>query len=396
MTTSARLGVGLISVGWMGRLHSNAYLAAPRHFPDLPARADLVIAADPDEGGRRHATDALGYRRAVEDYHELLADPEVDIVSIASPNFLHHQIALDTIAAGKPFWIEKPMGRNAQESKEIAQAAEAAGLITSVGFNYRHVPAIEKLRQLVKDGSLGTITNVRCALLADYSNDPLDVLTWRFINAQAGSGVLGDLLSHGFDLVRYTVGAIRSVSALARTFIPERPLPGAGDTNRFTLGINEDRANAPKGTVENEDYAAVLAQLEGNAVAVFESTRVATGPHAEYTLEVYGTRGSARWNFERMNELLLADDKAGYRNIMAGPSFPGFSAFQPGAGTSMGFDDLKTIEAAQFLESVHTGRQLAPSAADGWAAAEIASAALASAQCGQWVDVPPATGRTTV
>jgi predicted dehydrogenase len=331
----------------------------------------------------------------VVDYHELLADPEVDIVSIASPNFLHHQVAMDTIKAGKPFWIEKPMGRGATESREIAQAAEAAGLITSVGFNYRHVPAVEKLRQLVQGGELGAITNVRCNFMADYSNDPLDVLTWRFINAKAGSGVFGDLLSHGFDLVQYTVGRIRSVSGLTRTFIPERPLPGAADTNRFTLGNSADRENAPKGRVENEDYAAVLAQLEGNAVAVFESTRVATGPHSEYTLEIYGTRGSARWNFERMNELLLADDKAGYRSIMAGPSFPGFSAFQPGAGTSMGFDDLKTIEAAQFLESVHTGRQVSPSAADGWAAAEIASAALASAGSGQWVEVPAVSGRTT-
>lgn len=381
---SKTLGVGLVSVGWMGRLHSASYLAARRHFPDLPARAELICAADPDPGGREHAVDALGYRRAVADYHELLADPEVDIVSIAAPNFLHRQIALDTAAAGKPFWIEKPMGRSEQESRDIAEAAATAGVVTAVGFNYRHAPAIQQLRKLISGGELGRITHVRMNMLADYSSNEQDVLTWRFERAKAGSGVLGDLLSHGFDLVSHVVSAIEAVSALTRTFIPTRPLPGAGDTNRFTLGtVAED---APRGDVENEDYAAVLARLDGGAVAVLESSRVDVGPHAEYTLDVYGTRGSARWDFQRMNELQVAD-ASGYRTVMANPAFPDFAAFQPGAGTSMGFDDLKTIEAAAFLRSVATGEQLAPAVTDGLAAARVAAAAERSAESGAWEDV---------
>lgn len=385
------LNVGLISVGWMGRLHSRAYLAAGQHYPDLPVRAVLRTAADPDEGGRRHAIEALGYQDAVADYRELLADPAIDAVSICSPNFLHHEIALAAAAAGKPFWIEKPMGRSARESREIAEAARDAGVVTSVGFNYRHAPAIAEARRLVRSGALGRITNVRVSFLADYSSDPRSPLTWRYLEGQAGSGVTGDLLSHGLDLAQFVVGRIATVSALTETFIRERPLPTSATVDRLSRAADD----APTGAVENEDYAAVTARFAGGAVGVFESSRVAVGPRAEYIIDVYGTEGSLRWDFHRLNELRLADDHAGYRTIMAGPGYGDFARFQPGPGTSMGFDDLKTIEASLFLRSIAEGRQLAPSAADGWATAEVADAALLSARTGAWVDVPEVAGPTT-
>lgn len=385
------LNIGLISVGWMGRLHSRAYLATAHHFPELPVRAVLRTAADPDEGGRRHAVDALGYERAVADYRDLLADPEVDAVSICSPNFLHREIAVAAARAGKPFWIEKPMGRSAAESREIAEAAASADVVTSVGFNYRHVPAIAEARRLVRSGALGTITNVRASFLADYSADPGGALTWRFLQERAGSGVVGDLLSHGIDLAQFLVGRIASVTAADGTFIAERPLPSAAAAGHFSRGD----AGGPVGAVENEDYAAVIGRFDSGAIGVFESSRIAVGPHAEYVVEVYGTKGSLRWDFQRLNELRLADDRAGYRTIMAYPGYGEFARFQPGPGTSMGFDDLKTIEASLFLRSIAEGRQLAPSAADGWAAAEVADAALASARHGAWVPVPAVTGSTT-
>jgi len=391
MPAKTHIGVGLISVGWMGRLHSRAYLAASHHYPELPVAAKLIVAADPDEQGRAHARDALGYRETVSDYREVLAHPDVDVVSICSPNFLHHEIALTAIAAGKPFWIEKPMGRGVDESRDIAEKASAAGLVTSVGFNYRHAPAIAHARKLVRDGAIGRVTNVRVSLLADYSSDPSGALTWRFSRDRAGSGVLGDLLSHGADLAQYVVGRISAVTAMTETFIRERPLPASGAASHFSKG---DEAG-PKGAVENEDYAALLTRFEGGAVGVLESSRVAIGPRAEYVIEVYGTEGSLRWDFQRLNELQVADDTSGYRTIMVGPGFGEFSHFQPGAGTGMGFDDLKTIEATLFLRSVLEKKQLAPSATDAWSAAEIVDAALRSTATGGWVDVPEVTGPHT-
>jgi predicted dehydrogenase len=390
MNAPQHIGVGLIAVGWMGRLHSRAYLAARQHFPELPVRARLVAAADPDAASRAYATEVLGYARASENYQNVLDDPDVAVVSICSPNFLHREIALAAVEAGKPFWIEKPMGRGAQESAEIARAALGAGLVTGVGFNYRHAPAVARARQLIRDGAIGSVTNIRVALLADYSADPAGALTWRFRRELAGSGVLGDLLSHGADLAQYLVGAIDSVTAMTETFIPERPVPASGAASHFSKGP----AGGPTGLVENEDYAAVLARFDSGAVGVLESSRVAVGPRAEYRFEVYGSRGSLRWDFQRLNELHVADDQSGYRTILAGPEFGEFARFQPGAGIGMGFDDLKTIEAGLFLRSVAERRQVGPSASDAWSAAEIVDAAVRSASELTWVHVPRVEGTT--
>ncbi|WP_067478664.1 Gfo/Idh/MocA family protein [Nocardia amamiensis] len=391
MNRQDRIGVGLISVGWMGRLHSRAYLSTRQFYPELPKHPELVVAADPDESGRGHAENALGYRETTTDYRELLAHPDVDVVSICAPNFLHHEIALATIAAGKPFWIEKPMGRSARESREIAEGATAAGLVTAVGFNYRHAPAVAEARRIIHSGSLGRITNIQVRLMADYASDPGQVFTWRYEQAHAGSGVLGDVLSHGFDLAQFLVGRVSEVTALTDTFISERPLPIGKSANSFDKGQASDMTHP----VENEDYAAILARFDNGAVGVFESTRVATGPHAEYTVEVYGTEGSLRWNFERMNQFELADDRRGYRMIATDTSCGDFGRFQPGPGPGIGFNDLKTIEASLFLRSVAEGRQLAPSAADGWSASELVDACLRSAESGVWTTIPKVTGETT-
>ena len=391
MSDQNRIGVGLVSVGWMGRLHSRAYLATRQFFPELPRHPELVIAADPDEAGRAHAAEALGYGETVSDYRAVLEHPDVEVVSICSPNFLHHEIALATAAAGKHFWIEKPMGRSARESREIAQAAADAGLLTAVGFNYRHVPAIAEARRLIRSGALGEITNVQIRLLTSYASDPNDVFTWRYEQARAGSGVLGDILSHGFDLAQFLVGRISSVNAVTETFIKERPLPAGTSSNTFERGVASDVTQ----TVENEDYTALLARFDNGAIGMFETTRVAVGPNAEYIVEVYGTKGSLRWNFERMNQLEVAEDRRGYRTMLSDASYGEFKRFQPGAGPGIGFNDLKTIEAALFLRSVAEGRQIAPSVADGWSASELVDASLESSRTGSWVKAPAVSGETT-
>jgi predicted dehydrogenase len=225
MSTEAmhcEIGVGLISVGWMGRLHTRAYKAVAEHFPELGLRARLVIAADTVEASARQASEVLGYQSWSLDYNDVLSHPDVDVVSICAPNFLHKEMALAAAKAGKPFWIEKPMGRGAMESGEIARAAQDAGIVTGVGFNYRYVPALQHARALIRGGRLGRVTNIRCWLLADYSADPSGALTWRFEKERAGSGVLGDLASHGFDLAQFLAGEITDVTALTQTIIAER------------------------------------------------------------------------------------------------------------------------------------------------------------------------------
>lgn len=391
----ARIGVGLISAGWMGTVHSRGYLGVRDKYAELGLAPELVVVADTVAANAQRLVDRLGYSRATDDYRDVLADPAVEVVSICAPNFLHREFALAAAAAGKPFWIEKPMGAGVADSRAIAEAAQAAGVVTAVGFNYRHAPGVAQLRHLVRSGRLGRITNVRVRFDADYSSSPDGPRTWRFVTATAGTGVLGDLLSHGFDLAQYVLAdAITDVQALTATFIPERPEAATGGVGHHVAVA----AGAPMLPVENEDWAAVHTRFASGAVGTFESSRVAVGPRCEYSITVYGTGGSASWDFERMNELALClrdEGPYGYTRVLTDPSMGDFGRFQVGAGMGLSFDDLKVVEAKLFLESVATGRQLAPSVADGLAAAAVASAAEASAQDGTWHAVPAPVGATT-
>jgi predicted dehydrogenase len=391
--TTKRIGVGLISAGWMGIAHSRAYLATSDKYPELGVAPELVIVADNVDATAQRAADRLGYREVSADYRAVLAHPGVDVVSICGPNYLHREFAVAAVEARKPFWIEKPMGAGIDDSRAIAEATEASGLLTCVGFNYRQAPAVAYARALIRGGSLGRITNVRCRFDAGYASSPAGPRTWRYVKADAGSGVLGDLLSHGFDLAQYLVGAISEVTALTATFIGERPQMAEGGMGHAVTS----EAGAPLLPVENEDWTGVLARFAGGVVGTFESSRVAVGPGCEYGIAVYGTEGSIVWDFERMNELLVSrrGEPRGYTRVLTDPSHGDFGRFHPAAGIGLSFDDLKTIEASLFLRSVLTGDQVAPSVADGLAAAEVAHAAERSDALGTWQSVPPPTGRTT-
>lgn len=382
------IGIGVISLGWMGRLHASSYQRIASRFPELGLRPRLVVAADPLVANQRAAVEQFGFERAAASIDEVLADPEVEVVSICSPNFLHRDFAVKAAAAGKPFWIEKPMGVSASQSREIHDAAAAAGVATAVGFNYRHAPAIAHLRALIAKGRLGRITNVRCWLNADYASSPDGPLTWRYDREKAGSGVIGDLLSHGADLVQHVTGQqLTEVTAVSGVFITERPIPTSAGVGHGGIEVGDER-----GPVGNEDWVAALARLDGGAHATLESSRVARGHRSDYALEVFGTEGSARWSFTRMNEFEVmigeGGTEHGYTTVLAGPGHGDYARFQPGPGIPMSFDDLKTIEGAAFLSDVAHGTRLAPNAADGLSAAEICEAIVRSAASRAWEPVP--------
>jgi predicted dehydrogenase len=285
----SRPGVGLISVGWMGKLHTKAYQAVPPTYPELNVRPRLVVAADTEPSRAQYAVDVLGYQTGVTDYREVLADPEVDIVSICAPNFLHAEMGVAAAQAGKHFWIEKPVGRGYDEALAVQRAADEAGVVTTVGFNYRHAPAVEHIKELVAAGRLGRITNVRCVFFAGYSADPRGALSWRFQREFAGSGILGDLGSHAVDLCTYLVGPVTDVTALTSTVHTRRPILPMGSGTHFAV-----IEGGEQGDVENEDYVGALLRFGGGgpgagAVGTLESSRVAVGPDCRYGIEIYGT-----------------------------------------------------------------------------------------------------------
>ncbi|QEC50442.1 Gfo/Idh/MocA family oxidoreductase [Baekduia soli] len=382
-----QIGIGLLGAGWMGAMHSAAYRRVSGHFPALGLEPRLVIAADDAPGRAERAVRELGYEQATSDWRAVIAHPEVEAVSLTAPNALHREMALTAAAAGKHVWGEKPLGLWPHETAEIAEACAAAGIMTTVGFNYRHAPLVQHAAGLLAGGELGPLTRYRGAFLCDYASHPDGALTWRFLREQAGLGVLGDLMSHVVDMAHLLVGPIVRVCAQSATIIAERPLLPPGTATHFAVA-----PDGPRARVENEDWAAALVEFEGGLRGTLEVSRVATGPHAAMEFDVHGTDGALSWSFERLNELRrhrrpAPGEDGGYATVYAAPHHPDFAAFQPGAGNAMGFSDLKVIEARGFLESIRDGMPRAPEATDALAAARVVAAMARSVEVEGWVAV---------
>ncbi|MEU6283267.1 Gfo/Idh/MocA family oxidoreductase [Streptomyces sp. NPDC047028] len=386
MEPAEALGVAVVGFGWMGRVHTQAYARVAHHYPGLPLRPRLVTVAEEVPGRAEEAAERFGFASATRDWREVAADPRVRAVSITAPNFLHRAIGVAMAEAGKHIWIEKPVGLTAEDARTVAAAVARAGVRGAVGFNYRNAPAVEAARDLIASGGIGTVTHVRVRLFSDYAAHPESALTWRYERERGGSGVLGDLASHGADLARFLLGEIAALTADTAVFVPERARPAGA-----TAGHTRASGGEP-GLVENEDYVGCLLRFASGARGTLEACRVSVGEQNAYGFEVHGTCGAVFWDFRRMNELRVSQGTT-YQDqpvstVYVGPGDGEFAAFQPGAANAMGYDDLKVIEAYRFLRSVAEDRPYGATLADAVRSAEVLDAMALSAESGTWVDLP--------
>lgn len=382
------INIGVIGMGWMGTVHGRAYGAANDRFHDQGVRARLVICADEVEERAHEAQQRLGFAECTTDWRAVIDHPDIDAVNITTPNFLHKEMCLAAIEAGKHLFCEKPVGILPQETAEVFHAAEAKGIKSFVGLNYRWAPLVQFAKQLIDDGKLGEITNYYGRFYAMYASDPLGQLSWRFLAERSGTGILGDVMPHVADMAQFLAGPINRVSSQKHTFIAQRPLPVPGRGTHYSRGLPDD----PQGAVTNEDYVGAMVQFESGARGTLEVSRTVYGPKCENAFEIYGTKGAMKWNFETMNEmeLYLPDDTEGHEGfvrILAGPEHPFHGRFNPGPGIGIGYEDLKAIEMAHFLESVATDRQVEPSLNAAYGYANVLGAMMRSWESGEWEDV---------
>ncbi len=377
------LGVAVVGFGWMGQVHAQAYRRVPHHFPELGIRPELVTVADEVPGRAEEAAARYGFATATRDWRQVAADPRVQAVSVSAPNFLHRQVGVAMAESGKHIWIEKPVGLSAADARAVADAVSKAGVQAAVGFNYRNAPAVAAACELVSSGEIGAVTHARIRLFSDYAAHPDGALTWRYERERGGSGVLADLASHGVDLARHLLGEIDALIADTAIFVPERARP-AGATAGHARA-----AGGVRGTVENEDYVSCLLRFASGARGVLEACRVSVGEQNNYGFEIHGTKGAVMWDFRRMGELGVSTgtDYQDQRvsTVFIGPGQGDYAAFQPGSAIAMSYDDLKVIEARNFLRSVAEGIPHGAVLDDAVRSAAAVEAMTASARSGTWV-----------
>ncbi|MEU7803916.1 Gfo/Idh/MocA family oxidoreductase [Micromonospora arborensis] len=394
-TTDKELRVGMVGYAFMGAAHSQAWRTVNRVY-DLPARARMALICGRDTAKVADAADRLGWDAHTTDWRDLINRDDIDVVDICTPGDSHAEIALAALAAGKHVLCEKPLANTVAEARAMTAAADAAratGVRSMCGFNYRRVPAVTMMRQMVADGRLGVIRHVRAVYLQDWIVDPQFPLVWRLQKDRAGSGALGDIGAHIIDLTQFVTGQrISGVSAVTETFVKERPLSAESSG----LAATVDGSAAPTGPVTVDDAAVFVARLDGGALATYEASRFATGRKNALRVEINGSLGTVVFDLERLNELEFYDAtrpavEQGFNRILVTEGeHPYMSAWWP-PGHIIGYEHSFTHEMRDFIEAVASGVDPTPSFADALQVQLVLDAVTRSAELGSsWAEVAPA------
>lgn len=335
--TKPRLRIGLIGTGFMGKAHVFGFTSAPRVF-DLPYDLELHTVADITPEAAREAARRLGFAHSTANWRDIVTSPDIDLVSITAPNALHKEMALAAIATGKHVYCEKPLAPLAQDALEMAEAAEAKGIKTQVGFNYLCNPMLSFAREMIAAGELGEILGYRGIHCEDYMADASGPFTFR--HDPAGGGALADIGSHALATAEFLCGPITSVMGDCVTMIATRP-DGRGGSRK----------------VEVDDVGRAFVRFGNGATGSIEGNWIATGRKMQHDFEVYGTKGALAFSQEHFNVLNFfstadAKGRQGFRRIEAGPDHAPYGLFCVAAGHQIGFNDLKAIEVAGYVNAI--------------------------------------------
>ena len=371
----AKIRIGLIGSGFMGKAHALGFRAVSAVF-EMPVEPVLEMLADIDAGAATSAARKLGFARSTGDWQALVRDPEVDMVDITTPPMLHHRMALAAAAAGKHIYCEKPLAPSAALAKEMADAAERAGLKTQVGFNYLKNPMLALARDVIASGELGEIVSFRGIHAEDYMADATTPWHWR-LDPAGGGGVVADLGSHIIAIARFLLGPIDAVCAQLETVIKQRPVrTGARDMR----------------PVEVDDIARALVRFRRGCHGTIEASWLSQGRKMQIEFEVVGSHGTLFFTQERFNELRLyragADgSRNGFRTILAGPEHAPYGSFCVAPGHQLGFNDLKTIEIRDYLLAIAGEPVRGPDFREGWEVQKVVEAMIRSSRERDWVAV---------
>ena len=358
------IGVGFVGYGWISRAHAHA-LHTLNHIRPLPKRVRLVAMAGRTAERVEPVARELGFERWTTDWRDVVDDPAVDVVANVAANEAHAAPSIAALEAGKPVLCEKPLAVDAAEARAMAEAAERAAVTNACGFNYRYVPAVRLMRDLVAGGRLGELRHFRAQYLQDWlaADEPLQ-------QVDRGGAVLD--YSHIVDLLRHLVGDPLAVSAQTTSFVSP-----------------------------TEDAYVAAVELAGDAIGSLEASRLATGWKGRQRIELNGTAGSAWWDMEDVNRLhvfFVDDERAGlggFRDVLVTEHDHPFLAWWWTPGHVLGWEHSFVHQWRDFLQAVMENRAVGPlqaSFGDGYEVAVLCDAILTSAREGRRVETR-GTGR---
>lgn len=372
-----KVRIGLVGTGYIGRCHAIAYAQLPTVF-NLQGKVELEYLAEVTPELAAQRAKEFGFHRSTANWQELVADPNVDVVDICTPNFLHKEIALAAIQHGKTVYSEKPLALTAAEAKQMYLAAKQAGVKTLVGFNYAKNPTSQLAREIIASGEIGDVIHFYGTHNEDYLANPNTPIDWHCYRHLAGLGTLGDLAAHIVHMAEYLLGSeIHEVCGDMQTVIKQRPDPK--DPNKLC-------------EVENEDQASALVRFANGAMGTIESSRIASGRKMGLTYVVTGTKGTLSFTQERMAELQLylhadASNRQGFKTILTGPEHPDYRPFCISAGHGIGFNDQKAVEVRDLVEGLLYNKPITPDFYVGYHVSQVLEAIAQSAQTKSWVTV---------
>jgi len=382
----------MVGYSFMGRTHSNAYSQVPFFYPELELKPVKKAICGRTKDAVDAAAKQMGWEEAVYDFNELLARDDIGLIDINTPNNAHVPMAIKAAEAGKHIICEKPLGMNVAETEQALAAVKKAGVVHMLCHNYRRIPGVWLAKQMIDAGVLGDLYHWRATYLQDWLMDPSAPLFWRCQKEIAGSGALGDLMAHSIDLALWLVGDIEEVSGAWKTFVKQRPLLTSTDGGLGGGGAAE------KGDVTVDDASVALARFANGAIGTFEATRFAPG-HKNYNcFEINGSKGSIRFNLERMNELgyyNAQDDceQAGFKTIIANDGCHPFQGLPGGgprywpAGHNIGYEHTFINTVAALLQGIAEGGTPHPNFEDGVKIQKVLAAVEKSCTDGAWAQV---------
>ena len=368
----APLRIGLVGTGYMGKCHALAWNAVASVFGDVE-RPHLAMLAESSQALADSKAAELGFARATGDWRLLVNDPDIDVVSITTPNAFHPDMAIAALQAGKHVWCEKPMATKLADAERMLAAARASGKVAALGYNYIQNPMFRLIRRLLDEGRIGDVNHVRVEMDEDFMADPEALFYWKS-EASSGHGALDDFGVHPLSLIFVLFGEVRRVCAHMSKPYADRPLQDGG-----------------RRAVETHDIATALIELDNGASGVIALNRSAWGRKGRLVIQIFGSKGTIAFDQERMNELQLyvaeSGETQGFRTILAGPQHSPYDKFIPAPGHGLGFNDLKIIECRELIGRMRGEPAWLIDFEDGIQIERTVDAMARSAKASAWVEV---------